>query len=344
MNNTRINELTSQITAFNKEKYGKNELLQEYLNFEKQVGVLTFNEEHAENAKLRISDVVSYLHKKLDNQECSNEVSELLERIDHNSKELANLIGREKAGTTGEILARRSLEALTEEHIKLYNIELKKEENKGEIDVVVATKKAIFLIEVKNSSHDMIIDSRGNYYRAKGYMDLDYNIGEKVNNKEVLLRYTLEKFQTVRKKGLNIVKLVVFANSKINVDNRYKYVEKCYLSQLPHIIDDYAGEDIYTLEELGYIERCIKNAETKELYAPVLDFDQFKLDIATALSMIEENSNTEIRPKKDVTIPYFLTKEWAKKEKEKWHRVEFAAGLAGAFVAGAVTHKLCSKR
>ncbi len=244
MNNTRINELTSQITAFNKGKYGKNELLHEYLNFEKQVGVLAFNEEHAENAKLRMSDVVSYLHKKLD----------------------------------------------------------------------------------------------------KGYMDLDYNIGEKVNNKEVLLRYALEKFQTVRKKELNIVKLVVFANSKINVDNRYKYVEKCYLSQLPHIIDDYAGEDIYTLEELSYMERCIKNAETKELYAPVLDFDQFKLDIATALSMIEENSNTEIRPKKDVTIPYFLTKEWAKKEKEKWHRVEFAAGLAGAFVAGAVTHKLCSKR
>ena len=344
MNNTRINELTNQITAFSKEKYGKNEFLQEYLTFEKQVGMLTFNEEHAENAKLRISDVVDYLHKKLENQECNNEISELLERIDNNSRVFSNLIGREKAGTKGEILAQRSLEALTEEHIKLYNVELKKEENKGEIDAVVVTKKAIFLIEVKNSNHDMVIDSRGNYYRARGYMDLDYNIGEKINNKEVLLRNALEQFCKTRKNTMNIVKLVVFANSKINVVNRYKYVEKCYLSQLPHIIDEYEGEDVYTLEELWCIKDCIKNAESKELYLPALDFVQFKSDIATALAIIEESSKEETTQKKDVAIPCFLTREWADKEKENWRYLKLAVGLTGAFAAGVLTHKLYSKR
>ena len=51
----------------------------------------------------------------------------------------------------------------------------------------------------------MVIDAKGNYFRARGYMTMDYNIGEKVNNKEFLLRNALEEQMKNNKKKIVII-------------------------------------------------------------------------------------------------------------------------------------------
>ena len=288
-NNERINEIETSMKAMRKEAYYKKEILQELLDIQQEMVNHTFDKRHAENIKLRLTDVVQHLDQK--NQEYGNVADEALQKFKDGCKCVSGMIGREIAGTTGEKFAFRSLETLKTDHIMLQNVELKNGKNRAELDAVVITSKAIFLVEVKNSSHDMVIDAKGNYYRASGYMDFDYNIGEKVNNKEYLLRTAIDtSVLTDGKKQKTIVNLVVFANSKIAVDNRYKYVQSCFLSQLPHIIDEYSGDDIYSNEAINSIAECIRGAEYNETYSMDFNFTQFKKDFATVMAILENAS------------------------------------------------------
>ena len=281
----RYEKLMKFMSPCSKELYFKDEIQSELTDLKKIIVNCTYNEEHAENMRLGLKDVVKHLGDK--NSEIGNVADEYLLRLEKECKEFDTILGREVAGNTGEFQAFRSLETVKSEHIIFQNLELSNGENRGELDAVVITSKAIFLIEVKNSSHDMVIDAKGNYFRVRGYMTMDYNIGEKVNNKEYLLRNVLEdKMKTLDKK-LNIVNYVVFANSRINVTNKYKYFTTCFLSQLPHLIDDYIGEDIYTLEDLRFMEEAIRCAEDKKAYPLSFNVKQMKEDFAMAMALLE---------------------------------------------------------
>lgn len=316
--NERINEIETSMKAMKKDTYYKKELLQELLDIQQEMVNLTFDERHAENMNLRLADVVKHMERK--NQEYGNVAEEALEKFKNGCKDVCAMIGREIAGTTGEKLAFRSLETLKTDHIVLQNVQLKKGENRAELDAVVITSKAIFLVEVKNSSHDMVIDAKGNYYRSRGYMDLDYNIGEKINNKEYLLRTAIDtSVLTEAKNQIMIVNLVVFANSKINVDNRYKYVQSCFLSQLPHIIDEYSGDDIYSNEAINSISGCIREAECNDAYPINFDFAQFRRDFATLMAILENASVS----KEEI----IFEKEGKRDEKEKIKCVDIMSNI-----------------
>ena len=63
LNEKRINEIISQITAFSKGSYTKSEFLPELLKLQKELIELTFNTEHAENGDLRLWDVERHLRR-----------------------------------------------------------------------------------------------------------------------------------------------------------------------------------------------------------------------------------------------------------------------------------------
>jgi len=282
----RIQYLTTALTACSKPTYYKSEILPELNLLIRQMRDLTFNEDHAENMKFGVWEILEHLRNQ--NEEYCDVAEESLRCLEEDCRRFSEILGREIAGTSGEKQALRSLETVSAEHILLHNIELQKEENRGELDAIVITAKGIFHIEVKNSRHDMVIDSRGNYYRARGYMDFNYNIGEKVNNKEYLLRNALgQAFQDAGKK-LRIVNIVAFANSRMNVENRYKYVKTCHLSQLPHIITDYVGEELYSSEDIQWIADLIRKAECRNAYPIEFDFEKFKWDFAMVMVTLEE--------------------------------------------------------
>jgi len=279
----RINEIISSMQSFNKDLFRKAELLPEYLDLQKELINLTFNDSHAENGKLRIWDVEKHLEKL--NDECCHIADEELEVFKEESKFICNAIKSEFSGNAGEYKAFRSLETLRCKNRVMKNIEFKSGDHRTEIDAIVFTEKAVFIIEVKNPHRDIYIDERGNYCRVGDTMHLDCNIGEKMNDKVYLLR---EALKSVGYANANIISLVVFTNSTIHVDNRYDYITTCFLGNLPHIIERYDGKPIYGENNISVMMESVSKAECKEAYPLEIDINQYKYHFANLMATLEE--------------------------------------------------------
>lgn len=279
----RINEITNQITAFSKLEYKHEELLPELLELQKQLVTLIFDKTHAELSQFRIWDIENHL-KKL-NDDCNgvddNELAILLD----DCKRICNMIKSEFSGQAGERKAFWSLEAIRCKKALLKNVEFANEEHRTELDGILITEKAIFIIEVKNPGKDIYIDERGNYCRVGRTMVFDKNIGEKMNDKEVFLRKALEDKGYAEPK---IESIVVFTNNAINVDNSFPYIKTCFLSDIRYIIERYDGELMYNDADIKNIEAIISESETKESYPLPIDFNQFKTNFATVVAKLEK--------------------------------------------------------
>ena len=94
------------------------------------------------------------------------------------------------------------------------NLEICEDEYHTEIDGLVLTSAGITIIEVKNSSKNIYIDEKGNYYRTGSYNKLDCNIADKMRVREQAVRDILEKagFENVK-----ISSVVFFTNVMIEV-------------------------------------------------------------------------------------------------------------------------------
>lgn len=118
-------------------------------------------------------------------------------------------------------------------------------------------------------------------------MNLDCNIGEKMNEKIYLLREALNSSGYY---DVNIVSLVVFTNSAMHVDNRYDCITTCFLSNLPRIIESYDGKPIYDDKSISVMMEGVANAECKNAYPLEIDINRYKRRFATLMAMLEEAS------------------------------------------------------
>ena len=249
----------------------------------------TFNEEHAERSKLRLFDVVSHFYQM--SESCGNVANELLESFTIQAKLFNEMVATEISGCRGEEKAYKSLQTIRIKHKLLKNIELKVGEHKSELDFIVITNSGVYIIEVKNTSKDIVIDEKGNYLRVTnhGTLSFDKNIGEKMNDKEFLLRETLASAGI---DDVSIHSLVVFTNSNIQVTNNYKYITECFLSQLPHIINNNKGAMIDD-KKMNKLEKAILDAQYKEAYSFDLDIAKFKESFATLVVTLEETKKKQ---------------------------------------------------
>lgn len=348
--NNRVKEIITAIQPFSKEAYMKKELLPEYFELEKKLVNLTFNDIHAEKGNLRIWDVENHLEKL--NDECGHPADTELEEFKEGCKFISNAIKSECSGQAGENKAFRSLETMRCKNKIIKNVELSRGNHRTEIDALVFTEKAIFIIEVKNPHRDIYIDERGNYCRVGNTIHLESNIGEKMNEKTFLLK------EALKSEGIednNIVSLVVFTNSIISVDNRYEFIKISFLSTLPHIIENYCSNNQFTDYDIDRMIVCVKKAECKEAYPPKFDFTQFKLNFATLMSKLEEASEkrsednpenvSETIAKKSVkaTIP-ITGNNFASKNLPVFDVIYKAVGALAVFVLGFATAKYICKK
>ena len=164
---------------------------------------------------------------------------------------------------------------------------------------------------MKNSSRDIIIDERGNYYRIarNGDKVFDSNIGEKMNEKEFLVRSALKKSNI---NDVPIYSFVVFTNSEISVKNNFSYFKECYLSQLPHIIDEHIAGFPFNDEKMQEIGKSILSAHQEKYYAVEVDVASFKNNFAELLAMLEQTKTKqneleefETRKKNNVLSKFF---------------------------------------
>ena len=340
--NTRINEILNSMNSFKKELYNKQEILPELFALQDELVNLTFNGIHAENGNLRIWDVESHLDKL--NADCGHIADELLEKFKSDCKIICNTIKAEKSGQAGEYKAFRSIETLRCKNSVLKNVEFVFNDHRTELDAIVVTEKAVFIVEVKNPSKDIYIDERGNYCRVSDTLIFDKNIGEKMNEKDYLLREALKNCGI---ENINIQNIIVFTNSSMHVENRFPYVNTCYLSELPHIIGGYNGDRIYTDTEIDSIITAIKDNKCHESYPLPLDMSEFKNTFAVLMTTLENASENKSDPTdedpdqtsslKDRSKPsandYNAAVNWFKKHKITSRLVASVAVVALASIA-----------
>lgn len=285
MKMNRVNELKASMNSFGKDAYYKSELLNEMFNLQSEIVALTFNDEHAATANLKIWDVERHLEQL--NKDCGNVAEDELKRFKDGSWKLSNLIKAEISGNRGEYKAFSKLDYLRTDHIILKNVELKDEDQRTELDAIVITPYGITIVEVKNTSRNIFIDEEGNYYRTGEFLRWDCQIAQKMAVKEALLRKTLLKADI---ENLRINKIVVFTDNRIQVQNKYSGIITCFASQLAYIIDGFKSAEQISRGDMENMEFLIREAECKEAYPVGFDVEQYKADFATLMVILEEAS------------------------------------------------------
>ena len=286
---TRTEEIKNSIRSFSKEEgYTKKEYLPELLKLQNELVEVAFGKE----STCRLWNVLGKYNalSKANGNIAQAECSKLYQDV----SVLDNQIKAEISGSKGEYKAFRSLETLMCDHRIVKNVSLMHGDHRAELDAVVITGKAIFVVEVKNTKRDIRIDNQGNFYRMS-YEDerYDSNIGEKMNDKVYLLKTALEEAGV---ENINIESLVVFTNYRINVTNDYHYIRTCFLSDLPKIIESYNGSKVYDRFEFDVLQNAITLAACKDLFKAPVDVDAMKENFATLITKIEEaESNPRIR-------------------------------------------------
>lgn len=291
MNNTeRANEIMSQITAFSKETYTKAEFLPELLKLQKEIVELTFNSEHAEKGNLRLWDVVEHM-KKL-NTERNGAADKLLESFVQSSKSVGNTIAAEISGNYGEQKVFRALENLNCQNQVLRNVELEYDGKRTEIDAIVFTNKAIFIVEIKNSKKDIFIDEDGSFYRIGNSMHYDGNIAEKMDEREHLLRIALERAGVEHPK---IFKVIAFTNPRIDVECKYHYIKVCGFNYLPVFIEKFTSSQWYSYESICTMMAAVNEMKCANPYQMPVDMNEYKATYANLVATLEVAEEPEIK-------------------------------------------------
>ena len=287
--NERVVNIIKSFKSFQDKEYLKDELIEQYLELEKEIVNLTFNKEYAQNADLQLSDVQGHFFN-LNEQYGGILTNELNDFIILNTNTINN-IKKCKSRYRGKKKAFKVLDTLKTHNVNLKNIELKMGDFQVEFDSILITRKAIFIIEVENSVKDILIDERGDLYRNDKVVNFKFNSIEKMNEKEYMLRNLLH---FTSNDELKIEKLVVFTNSAIKVENKFKNLKHCFLFDLSRIIDEYEGEKIYSKKDIFKFSKLIKKMNFSEEYKVNEEIDKYKTSFANILSKIECFGGSEI--------------------------------------------------
>ncbi|MBR4607388.1 MAG: NERD domain-containing protein [Lachnospiraceae bacterium] len=318
MNINRVNELMEEMESFSKEEYCKSELLEELLKLQAEMVRLTYNDQHASLADLKLYDVERHLREL--NEACDHVADEALNRFTEGSKAVCNLIRAEISGNKGEYKAFSALNYLKLPNTILRNVELRDGEEKTELDIVVITPAGITIVEVKNTGKDIFIDEQGNYFRTGEFLRLDCNIAEKMATKEMLLKQVLENA------GLGSIKIqsiLVFTNNRIEVQNRYDRIKTCFVSQLSYQVEGMKGR---TVDDIETVAQVISKAACPESYPLDFDINGFKRDFATVAAILEEASMRKEEKKEELDVETKELEEVLQENREKFYGLTLSEG------------------
>lgn len=282
MKTKRIEELMAGMKSFSKHGYHKSELLNEMFALQQEIVELTFNGENAATAELKIWDVEKHLEQL--NEECGHVADEELQKFMESSKILCNLIKAEISGNRGEYKAFKTLEYLQSQNRVMRNVELSNGETRTEIDALVITPKCLTIVEVKNTSKNILIDEDGNYYRTGEFLKWDCNIAEKMAVKEDLLKKVLV---AAGYGHIRIRSVVVFTNNRVEVQNKFAQIRTCFVNHLAYVIDGFRLDENITVNDMNGIKKAVENAMCQEAYPFEFDARQYQSDFANLLTTLE---------------------------------------------------------
>lgn len=282
-NQVKVNKIVKSMTSFQKKSYSKNERLEELFNLQSEVVKITFPEkDDLFTSRLRLWDALNYLKAENTNSGCkANTEIKVFER---DCSEIGWRIAAEVAGNKGEEKVYRRLQYKECPGIILRNLELSLEDKHTELDTVVITDNAIFIIEVKNTNLDVYIDEVGDQYKVSNHKKFDSKLGTKMIFRKQLVQQIAN---VVGLADVEIINLVCFTNSCIKIDNRCDELQTCTLGKLPYFIIEHQSQHSISVVDQKAIAEALTEASNQERYPMDYNIEEFKTNFARAIVAVE---------------------------------------------------------
>lgn len=222
-------------------------VLPELLSLQHELVMATPWDDATDVNDLKLYAVVNRLAEL--NAQCNGaadmELDYFIDGADRVCKEITKLA----RGGSGKAKVMNALHDLCCPRRILRNITMGDESEHTEIDALVITEKAYFIIEIKNTRRDIYIDPMGNYFRCSLEYNWDSQIAEKMHTREYFLRKALH---AVGEHNPKVVNVVVFTED-IQVNNRCRKLKTCSLNTLVSLIENYSGCDLYSQSDIHHI-------------------------------------------------------------------------------------------
>lgn len=276
----RIQEILSSIKTFGKDMYSSMELLREYSDLEKELVKLTFSEKHSAFGKLKLSDVEKHLDDM--NDECGHSADDETERFRNSCSWLRDLTETVRKEKTSESLkALNNLYMLRVKKQILKELKIRSEDRLTEIDAVVFTEKAVFMIELIQNGSKVTIDENGSIDSNK------CNIAEIMREKEQILRDVLSRSDC---SYFNIVTLAVFANSRSKVCCNCDEINYSFITNLKYTIEKYSGCPVYNGKMISDMAETVLSASETVQYSVKDEISLLKQNFAETMAVLEKAS------------------------------------------------------
>lgn len=204
------------------------------------------------------------------------------------------------SGANGERFVFRTLEFLERPNTQIFrNVYITDGLEETELDAIVLTDSGVIILEIKKVKTDLAITEDGRMVLGGEECYEKAPLADKMALRRRMLKKHLEK--VVAEKGLDIPifvdSLVVFSAPKgcrINVDDRYHKEKHCFRTGLNKRIENYIGCAYYKTEHLAQLSDILSEMKTNiKRFAPKLNFDEVRRDLADALVVLQDNPEVQ---------------------------------------------------
>lgn len=201
-----------------------------------------------------------------------------------------------KNGFKSELHVKSQLEAYvlkTGNSKLLTNIELSYDGLEGEIDDILITDKAIFIIEVKGLSGNATINKNGHLQTKDKKVDYKRNIADQLNNEYKLLWFTLKNANILSSsEKIKIETIIINEKEECEITNHCKEIKNVlHLHEAISYISEYNGESIYDIDTINNINNGILKNKVELVHKLDVDVAQFKEDFAEIMAIISSVEN-----------------------------------------------------
>lgn len=281
--------------------YSHAELLGAYRAAEQTWLKSVFRDDYS--TKLTTYDLLDHLACQADKYGLSD--SEEYASLCKGLREFASQYGGLINGEKGERFARRALGWLKVPHEAVENITLAADGQAGEFDQIVITPAGVFIIEVKYSTSDTVIDADG-YLRGRSWKRCKpYNVGEHIRSKEHVLWKTLEASPIGCVTRDHIHSLLLFSNSTADVVDNFGKVKVLCCGNVSYYIEEFDNRlPPLTAAQMESIRAVIEANGIEVKYRPQVDLEQIGEDFAAVMALIAaEAASSDVYADTHVNVP-----------------------------------------
>lgn len=281
--------MTNTTHYASEETYSHAELLAAYKMAEQGWLKGVFREDYS--AKLTTYDLLDHLACQADKYgfEDNDAYVSLRKGLRNFSFQYGALINGEK----GERFARRALSWLKVPHETVENIVLDVDGQTNEYDQIIITPAGVFIIEVKFSTSDTIIDADG-YLRGRSWKRCkSYNVGEHIRNKEHVLWQTLEGVSGGCLSRSRIHGVLLFSNNSTDVVDNFGKVEVLCCGNVNYYIEEFDdGMPALTAAQMTDLKNAIEANGVEATCHAQVDLNQIREDYVEVMKLIDAESAT----------------------------------------------------